>query len=377
MSLCVAVDFYGNIDVSTDPTGGAGAWRKSPVFPSTGNTFGAPSQGTAISCVGGSFCVAVAHGDTCVTGCQAGPGYVKTTTDPTGGPSAWSVTSPASMSQPDGVSCPSTTLCLEADFYGVNVSTDPNGNGAKWTATGVGVTGSAVSCASTRLCVTVTGDGQALATSDPTGGAARWNLAQLTPSVNDFALTGVSCVTGSLCVAVDDSGEAFVSTDPTLGKASWSGTKVDDTLTAELDGVSCPSVTLCVAVDQLGNVIVGTPSPPPPPAQIRKLLSHDLIPRRGRVTIKNLLRNHAYELPFSAPSAGRLQVDWYLTPPRTPAAKRAPKPVLIAAAHLAFATASDAKIRLALTREGATLLRAAKRVTVTAKAHSHRPARDR
>jgi hypothetical protein len=95
------------------------------------------------------------------------------------------------------------------------------------------------------------------------------------------------------------------------------------------------------------------------------------------VTIKNLLRNHAYELPFSAPSAGRLQVDWYLTPPRTPAAKRAPKPVLIAAAHLAFATASDAKIRLALTREGATLLRAAKRVTVTAKAHSHRPARDR
>jgi hypothetical protein len=217
-----------------------------------------------------------------------------------------------------------------------------------------------------RLCVAVTRGGQAFATSDPTGSAAAWNLAQLTPSASGFQLTGVSCVTGSLCVAVDDAGEAFASTDPSLGTVGWSATKVEATLTAGLDGVSCPSVTLCVAVDQLGNAIVGTPSPPPPP-QLRKLLSHELVPRRGRVTIKNLLRTRAYELPFSAPSAGRVEIDWYLTPPRAPTDNRRPKPVLIAAGHIAFVTASDAKIRLALTREGATLLRTAKRVTVTAK----------
>jgi hypothetical protein len=214
------------------------------------------------------------------------------------------------------------------------------------------------------LCVSVGGGGEAFATNDPTGGTAGWHQAQLSES--SIFLTGVSCVTGPLCAAVDQAGEAFVSTDPTLGTASWSTTQIDpdDDLTAP-DAVSCPSVRLCVAVDQRGDAIVGTPAPPSS-ALIRRLLSRELVPARGQVTIRNLLRQHGYQFPFSAPSAGHIEIDWYLTPSRTPGAKRRPKPVLIAAGHHAFTTASDAKIRLALTREGARVLRAAKRVTMTA-----------
>jgi hypothetical protein len=100
-----------------------------------------------------------------------------------------------------------------------------------------------LSCPTKALCVAVDGAGNALVSTNPTGGAAAWSTTNI-DATNPIA--GVSCPSRSLCVAVDDAGNALVSTNPTGGAAAWRTTNVDGT--TKLSGVTCPSVTLCVAV---------------------------------------------------------------------------------------------------------------------------------
>jgi hypothetical protein len=69
VSLCVAVDLAGNVLTSTDPTGGASAWARTLID---------RVYLTAISCPSVSLCVA---GDEL--------GNIVTSTDPTGGANAW------------------------------------------------------------------------------------------------------------------------------------------------------------------------------------------------------------------------------------------------------------------------------------------------
>src|ERR1700723_3857852 len=70
--LCVAVDSFGNVVTSTDPTGGSGGWSVSDV--DERHTI------VAVSCTSASSCVAVDD-----------VGNVLVSTDPTGGASDWSV----------------------------------------------------------------------------------------------------------------------------------------------------------------------------------------------------------------------------------------------------------------------------------------------
>jgi hypothetical protein len=235
-SLCVAGDDGGNILSSTNPTGGASAWRKTKVDTASDIPFLGP-----VSCPSVSLCVAVDIN-----------GNILSSTDPTGGNSAWRRTKIRSGSTTgegsalDALSCPSVSLCVTGDADGhIFTSTDPTGPASAWRRTNVAL--DAVSCPSVSLCVGTTGGADVVTSTNPTGGASAWTKAKIYTGAAGPLKSAVSCPSVSLCVAVHSDGNIFSSTDPTGGASAWTKARID------LEGalgvsVSCPSVSLCVAV---------------------------------------------------------------------------------------------------------------------------------
>jgi len=198
-----------------------------------------------VSCPTSSLCVAV---DT--------SGNVVTSANPTGGATAWTVTNVDGANSVKAVSCPSASLCVAVDGQGnVLTSTNPTGGTAAWTVTNVDNTNpvSAVSCPTTNFCVATDGAGNVVSSANPTGGTTAWtvtNLGSIAP------LGAVSCPSSALCVTVDPNGNVITSTNPTGGSAAWTMTNV--TSTNGLYGVSCPTSGLCVAGDSTGDVVTST-----------------------------------------------------------------------------------------------------------------------
>jgi len=104
----------------------------------------------------------------------------------------------------------------------------------------------------------------------------------------------------------------------------------------------------------------------PTAAQVRVALSKVLKPRGKAAKIGHLLRDGGYSFSFTAPSAGRLAIGWYLVPKGAHVAK-ATKPGLVASASVVFPKAGTAKIKVSLRGQGRKLLKNAKRVKLTAK----------
>src|ERR1700686_195435 len=101
-----------------------------------------------------------------------------------------------------GVSCPSSGLCVAVDKSSGNMltSTNPTGGVAAWTLTHVvayGPGGGGLSCPSSGLCVAGDGHGDLVTSTNPTGGAAAWTVTKVDGT--NF-LGGVSCPSSSLCV---------------------------------------------------------------------------------------------------------------------------------------------------------------------------------
>jgi hypothetical protein len=191
MSLCVALDEFGNVLTSTSP-GDPGSWRK--IRPPV------PISAAAVSCPSVSLCVAVGVR-------RSAAGWVLVSTDPVGGAAAWRAAPLSHVEAPTAVSCPSASLCVGVDL-----------------------------------------NGDVLSSTDPTGGSRAWRAAHV-DTVRGFAapgpiLEGVSCPSASLCIAADDEGGVLTSTNPTSGSSAWR--RVRQYLGAGLAGVSCPSVSLCV-----------------------------------------------------------------------------------------------------------------------------------
>lgn len=242
--LCVAVDGVGDVLISTDPTGGAGAWVTAA---------GVAGSFAAVSCPSTELCVAVGGGD------------VATSTDPTGGAGAWTVTTlvPSASQHPNqpnrlqAVSCPSARLCVATDEAGnVWTSTDPTAGASVWTKANVDGSEkilSGVSCPTESMCVAVDREGgDVLTSTDPTGGAGAWTVTE----VDKDTLFDVSCSSETLCVATDSGGNVLTSTDPTGGAGAWSPTHVSGGL---IEHVSCASWGLCVALD--GNEVITSMEP--------------------------------------------------------------------------------------------------------------------
>src|SRR5207342_832113 len=95
-----------------------------------------------------------------------------------------------------GVSCPSTSLCVAVDDEGnVVTSTSPTGGAGAWTVTGVDGSNEfvGVSCPSTSLCVAADFDGNIVTSTDPTGGASKWTVTAV-----DFVVTNESNLPSAL-----------------------------------------------------------------------------------------------------------------------------------------------------------------------------------
>jgi len=240
-SFCAAADDGGDILTSTDPSGGATAWTLAPL-PAIG-----PDGLVGISCPTASLCVAV-----------NGYGDVTTSTDPLGGSAAWTTVSLGTQVRLAAVSCPATTLCVAAAGDQLYWSTDPTGGPASWTGVtvGTGAVGAvfAVSCPTTSFCA-ATGHGYVDTSADPTGDAGAWAVTDVA-GATEAQFSAISCPSPALCVA---SGSASVgnfsssfeasSADPGGGSSAWSVVDLDRSAAQQiypLASVSCPDTTLCV-----------------------------------------------------------------------------------------------------------------------------------
>jgi hypothetical protein len=214
---------------------------------STGETTFTPLNDVA--CPSVTLCVAVDQ-----------DGHYLTTSSPTGGYGAWTVT-PGVAGPAQGIACPSVNLCVSAGGSSIGTSTDPAAGSGSWTVgqvPGPALPGSGlfdVTCATSALCAAV-GDHSIATTTDPAGGASTWTAATLSGTHDMF---GVACPSVSLCVVADGAsgGYLLTSTNPTGGSSAWTTTPIPG---AEnfLGGVSCPSVSLCVADNAGGQIATST-----------------------------------------------------------------------------------------------------------------------
>jgi hypothetical protein len=262
-SLCVAGSGY-DVLGSTEPAAGAGAWHVTgeyvqPIFPLPPHF--APHF--RASCPSSSLCVAVeAFGDVLISTAPMLPGTWQPVSGAvfpldTGPTEAENTTDPIF-----GISCPAVSLCVAVDSRGyVSITTDPqDGAQSRWSYADVDSQNAFedISCPSVSLCVAVDQAGNVLSSTDPSGGAGAWRASSVDPGQ---AITGVSCPAVSLCVAVDEAGDVLSSSDPAGGAATWSLDLVDPghvlTPIHALSGVSCASVSLCVAVDRAGYGVIG------------------------------------------------------------------------------------------------------------------------
>ena len=109
---------------------------------------------------------------------------------------------------------------MAVDYTGGNLlaSSNPTGGPDAWTVTNVVDAGSnsadnrleTVGCSPSGLCVAVDLSAHVITSANPTGGAGAWTVTQL----GITELTGASCPTSDLCVVVDGGGNVATSTSP-------------------------------------------------------------------------------------------------------------------------------------------------------------------
>lgn len=266
--LALGVTLIATLAACAGPAAAA-VWQRQAHIPGEGIRPNLPILG--ISCPSSRLCVAVGELD-----------YVISSTNPTGGASAWHSVQPTGAAETDcragaipscwpperrrlrGVSCPSPRLCVAVTGEGyVYSTTDPTGPANAWNVADIDGTGRdthllAVSCPTVSLCVAVSGEretaGKILTSTNPTGGASAWNETQLDESLD---LRGVSCGTPTLCVAVARHGRVLTSTNPAGGESAWTeiGTPGGP---GDLQGISCATTVLCVAGNSGGNLLTST-----------------------------------------------------------------------------------------------------------------------
>ena len=175
-----------------------------------------------ISCPTVSLCVA--------TGADS---LVATSTNPTGGPSAWRVVHPGGSNELENV--------------------NPGGGGVLYLGDQI----RGISCVSVSLCVGVALNDRVFSSTNPAGGDGAWKVVSLSGEKEPHThMTGVSCPTLSLCVAVAYGGKVVTSTDPAGDASAW--TKVDLPFAVDLRGISCPTASFCAAVDNEGRIVTST-----------------------------------------------------------------------------------------------------------------------
>ena len=261
-SFCAAIDDFGDIFTSTSPGSGngngtgfvpAGTWQLTP-------NLDPGKYPIAISCPTATMCAAVDTSDNLIA-----------STNPTGGASAWRVSQiagPGTGSIGD-VSCPSQAACYAVDALG-NVwrtfavwpysSTTPAIDDP-WLPMMVDPAGNleSIDCVQSD-CFATDYEGDILSSTNPAGGASAWKSIRV-PDGED--LTDISCPTTSFCLAVGARGGLWLSTNPTGGASDW---RDAFGMPGGAVGVSCTQAlvhglgqqTWCVVVGNQNRFTVGT-----------------------------------------------------------------------------------------------------------------------
>ena len=166
-SFCAAADSAGNVLSTSDPRDAAPSWTATHLL-EQGEGFG------ALACIAAPLCVA---GATSVPALTASG-------NPTGGAGAWHEAALDNQSiEINGISCPTASLCVAVDFgvytdsssefSSIDTSTNPTGGDSAWTSTFDQASFSdpavleAVSCPSITLCVAVDSRGNVVASTAP------------------------------------------------------------------------------------------------------------------------------------------------------------------------------------------------------------------
>jgi hypothetical protein len=210
-SLCVAVSgergpAAGRIVTSTDPE--SGQWQ-------TAQLPGAPDL-RAVSCSGTALCVAGAVG-----------GKIFVSTEPTGGASAWREVISPTPRDLRAVSCV-VGLCAAGDGGGnILTSSNPTGGGFGEANGGGAVQVTGLSCPTAGTCVAVDENGDVLASTNPTGSATAWSFQSLVPFEAESPDTGPTtsfCVLVGAESRIFTSAEPFAAPSaPTTGGNSGGG----------------------------------------------------------------------------------------------------------------------------------------------------------
>jgi hypothetical protein len=118
--------------------------------------------------------------------------------------------------------------------------------------------------------------------------------------------------------------------------------------------------------NKVGPVAAGGPTVPggPSSAHIKALLLHELSPAGKIARIAALVKQRGYLLSFTALSAGRAVISWYLAPK---GANAKAQPVLVATGSASFSTAGTRAMTIRLTAKGKRLLAHARSIRLTAK----------
>jgi hypothetical protein len=250
----MATDNFGDILTTTNPTGGPSAWQTTNV--------GVEALFEP-TCPSSSLCV-VADSE----------GDVLTSTEPTGSASAWHKVEHLAVNSGStagfvGISCPTTSLCLMVEGGSGNIftSTEPTGGASAWQRTELNKVATAASCVTASFCVlgdltnpeeiAVVGDGGngILTATSPTGGASSWTSTSLNTDGNNRP-SAVACPASQLCVVGDRSGHIVTSTKPAAGANAWTVSHLE--VFTPIYALSCPSTALCVAINEGADVLTST-----------------------------------------------------------------------------------------------------------------------
>ncbi len=351
-SLCLAVDTRGDVVTSTDPTGGASAWRvakiANPTSPNPRSTAPLYTSFADISCASTSLCVAVGSSG-CITipdqspppACQ--PGAIPNlyvSTDPAGGPSAWRPTVLGGGQPLSAISCPSTRLCVAIAQRSILTASHPSRGAKAWKRASTPYYLLDVACPTTRLCIAPSDGTNSsplgyLLTSRTPATTTRWKASPLAPSQS---FNKVTCTSALFCLASDEDGHIFASSYPTAG-AAWTTTFADPRLGPL--ALACASQSFCVGIDPQGSAVIGTGPAPPTRKAIKALLAREIKPRPGAATTQALLRHKRYTLTFRTLTAGNVTISWSFRSTRTKTGSRA---------QMVIATGAGVLLRPGITR---------------------------
>lgn len=106
----------------------------------------------------------------------------------------------------------------------------------------------------------------------------------------------------------------------------------------------------------------------PSAAVILADLARELSNAERSLHLRSVLKHNGFAFSFTAPTAGTLELSWYLPPKSARSSKTKAKPLLVGRTSMVFTAAVKHTVHLKLTSKGRSALKSKKRVKLTVKA---------